>query len=144
MKWIVDEHWDSYYTAILSGKKSAFNDVKYSRDLCELTRVMRHVIISFLLQWAVGSIETLCILGEKVNQVLYLCKRSLTKCPAILRLHWVWYHSKWRLVSSTEEVQHSHVGYIPRTKNHQYNNEKHCTAKIVMGLGGFHDAEVSR
>ena len=29
----------------------------------------------------------------------------------------------------------------PRTKNHQYNNPKHCVAKIVMGLGGFRNAE---
>ena len=45
----------------------------------------------------------------------------------------------------SEEVGHSHMCYalknIPRTKNHQYNNRKRCAAKIMMGLGGFHDAK---
>ena len=40
-----------------------------------------------------------------------------------------------------EEVQNGHVCYalmnIPRTKNRQCNNRKHCAAKIVMGLGFF-------
>ena len=33
-----------------------------------------------------------------------------------------------------------HYVNIPRTKNHQYNNQKHCAVKIKMSLGGFHDA----
>ena len=53
--------------------------------------------LAYLLQWAVGPVETLCILGGKVNQFLCSYKRTgtLQTAPTVLIQSATPFHSKW-------------------------------------------------